>query len=336
MQFMIPSCIAFALFYFIMRYLKVSWEQRKLPSWSRYPLGVFAWGTFLGFAGIVVGVVMMIIHIFMDPGFSSGFAMIAFALGVGAIAKFANGNPELFDYQAMIPFLKDSLAFVDPTRRWTNIFEELDKHEVRKVYKEIEGKELLEQDVLYDEKLKQMLGEAKPGAFSSDTRVKSPKEAEQLLAQPVASPHLKLELEQLREGQTVDVSDSWKINRLKRSSHDYFKLVEKVIVDPAEKSISIFLQSETFTLEQAKDLVTFFRMKQDVYDFLQAVHQREWVQPYLAGIETFICTCSHYEDEAFVGPRVHPVCSFEISRAELKAHEHSYFNAGEMKGEVVG
>ena len=331
-----PSLVSFCVFYFTLRYLKLFWEKRKLPSWSRFVLGIFAWGALLSFLGVLWGLAQPIIGLFTNPSMGLAFVITGIALGVGGIAKYANANPELFDFQSMKPFLKDSLAFVKPSLRWNNIFEDLDKHNVRKIYRETSGKELPDGDGKDDPQLKQKLAGTKLNAFSRDGRVAAPKWAKELVAQTIASPHLKTELEQLQRRTAVDISDSWKINSLKRSSHDYFKLVSTAVVDPLAGVFDLHLQSEEFTPERVEDPVKLFQMKQEVYDFFQAVHQEKWVQPYLNGIEIFRCTCVHYEDEAFVGPRSHPVCRFEISRTELRKHEQSYFNAGEMNAEILG
>lgn len=331
LRIFIPSIILFCFFYFALRSLKTSWEQRKLPHWSKVFLGLLAWGALLSFFGILWGVAQPIIQLFTSPTMGLAFELVGLALGAAVIAKYANANPEFFDFPSMKPFLKDSLAFVNPALRWDNVFEDLDKHEVRRIYKEVSGRELQEGD----EQLKRQVDAALPTAFSRDTRVPAPKGVDALLAQLITSPHLQSELGQLRAGKVADISDSWKINRLKKSSHAYFSLVEKVAVDPAASILDLQLQSELFTEERVKDPVLLYRLKQDVYDFLQAVHQQDWVQPYVGGIKTFRCTCSHYEDEAFIGPRTHRVCSFEMPRAELKAREQSYYNAGEMKTEIL-
>jgi len=65
------------------------------------------------------------------------FGLVSLVVGAGLIAKYSNAHPELFDYEAMKPFLKDSLAFADPARKIDDIFIELDRHEVRTIYKEV-------------------------------------------------------------------------------------------------------------------------------------------------------------------------------------------------------
>jgi hypothetical protein len=214
--------------------------------------------------------------------------------------------------------------------------EEVDKHEVRRVYKEVTGNDLPGEDERYERELKKKL-EATKGKefFSKDKRVAPSKELLAALKQTIESPHLKEELQQLQQGTIVDISDSWHINRLKRSSHDYFHVVKTVTVDPGSRRMTFILESEQFADGQARDPASLYRLKQNLYDFLQAVNQQDWVQPYLNHAATIVCTCSHFEDQAFIGIQVHQICRVEISRAELKSYENRFYDVGQMKTEVL-
>jgi hypothetical protein len=336
MKILFLSLILFCFFYFTMRYLKHPWEKRQLPPWSKYILGVFAWGSLLSFLGVLWGLAQPVIQLFTSPNMGLAFLIMGLALAVGAIAMYANANPELFDFASMKAFLKDSLAFANPARSWMLLAEEVDKHEVRRVYKEVTGKELPAEDERYDRELKKKL-EATKGKefFSGDKRVAASKELLAVLKQTIESPLAKEELQQLGQGAMVDISDSWHINRLKRSTHDYFLLVKTVTVDPGSKRMSFMLESEQFADGQVRDPVSLYRLKQNLYDFLQAVHQQDWVQPYLNHAATIVCTCSHFEDQAFIGIQVHQICRVEISRADLKLYENRYYDVGQMKTEVL-
>ena len=336
MKILFVSLIIFCFCYFTLRYLKLFWEKRQLPPWSKYILGVLAWGALLSFLGILWGLAQPVIELFTAPNNGLAFLLVGLAMGVGAIAKYANANPELFDFDSMKAFLKDSLSFANPARSWMLLSEEVDKHEVRRVYKEVTGNDLPGDDDRYDRELKKKL-EASKGKefFSKDKRVTASKELLNLLGQTIESPHAKEELQQLQGGATVDISDSWHINRLKRSSHDYFHMVKKVTIDPGLQQMTLMLESEQFTDAQVQDAVSLYRLKQNLYDFLQAVHQEAWVLPYLNHVVTISCTASHFEDEAFVGVQVHPTCRVEISRADLTAYENRFYDVGQMKAEVL-
>ncbi len=336
MKILFLSLIPFCFCYFSLRYLKLAWEKRQLPPWSKYLLGLLAWGALLSFLGILWGLAQPIIQLFTNPNMGLGFLVGGLALGISAMLKYVVANPEFFDFASMKPFLKDSLAFANPARSWMLLAEEVDKHEVRRVYKEVTGNDLPGDDERYDRELKKKL-EATKGKeyFNEDKRVQASKELLAVLKQAIESPHLKEELKQLKQGAMVDISDSWHINRSKRSSHDYFHVVKTVTVDPVSKHMSLMLESEQFGDKQVRDPASLYRLKQNLYDFLQGVHQEDWVQAYLQHVTTISCTCSHFEDQAFVGIQVHSICRIEISRADLRAYENRFYDVGQMKTEVL-
>lgn len=336
MKILFLSLVPFCFFYFTMMYLKLLWEKRQLPAWTQYPLGVIAWAIVVSFLGILWGLAQPVIQLFTAPSMGLAILLTGLAMGVGAIAKYANANPELLDFDSMKAFLKDSLSFANPTRSWMNLSEEVDKHEIRRVYREVTGNDLPDDDERYDRELKKKL-EASKGKeyFSKDKRVPASREGLKMLGQIIESPHAQKELRLIREGSIVDISDSWQINTLKRSSHDYFRLVKNITVDPGLRQMNLMLESEQFTDGQVRDAASLYRLKQNLYDFFQAVHQEAWVQPYLDQVTLISCTISHYEDEAFIGVQVHPLCRVEISLAVLKTYENRFYDVGQMKTEVL-
>ncbi len=194
MKILFVSLILFCFCYFTLRYLKLFWEKRKLPGWSKYFLGVLAWGALLSSLGVLWGLLQPLILLLTAPNMGIAFYLVGEAMAVGMIAKYANANPELFDFPSMKAFLKDSLAFASPARSWMLLSEEVDKHEVRRVYKEVTGNDLPGEDERYDRELKKKL-EATKGKeyFSKDKRVAAPKEALNLLHQTIESPHARME-----------------------------------------------------------------------------------------------------------------------------------------------
>ncbi len=334
MQILIQSCITFLLCYFILRYLKLSWEKQTLPPWSRFFLGFLAWGALISFLGIAAGAIFLVYLVMVQGDFGSILAFIGLSLGVGLIAKYANANPELFDYPSMKPFLKDSLAFVDPTRNREDVFDNLDRHEIRRVYREVTGNELSLEDERSPAELKKMLEASSGRAWNEDRTVRPRKELKQELAQPIASPHLHLELQQIEKGEAADFTDSWKINTLKKSLHEFFGMVTAASILPGRR-LRLQIEGERFRKEQVQDTKSLYRLKQDLYEFLHAVHEVAWMKPYLGHADVIECTCVQLEVDAFSGVGRTPLLTVEITRAELFAHVNRYFNAGELKTTIL-
>ncbi len=335
MKTLITSLLFFSVCYFTLRYLKLAWEKRQLPPWSKYFLGLLAWGALGSGVGILWGLAQPVIELFTSPNMGVAFLIGGLALAAGGIAKYAHANPELLDFDSMRPFLKDSLAFVNPARSWMNLAEEVDKHEIRRVYKEVTGNDLPDTDQRFENDLKRKLEAAKGKEFSKDKLVPASRKALEELQQPSESPQVKEELRQIRQGSAVDISDSWRINSLKRSSHEYFRLVKSVVVDPVTKQMHLVLESDKFADDRVRTPASLYRLKQDLYDFLQVLHKEKWMEPYLASITHLVCTCSFFEDDAFAGVHTHPVCRVEISRSDLKIFESRFYDVGQMKTEVL-
>jgi hypothetical protein len=330
------SIMLFCLFYFTMKYLKAAWEKRQLPAWSKHFTGIFAWGVLVAFIGILWGLVQPIIDLFTAPSMGIGIQLCAYTFIVSILLKYAHANPELFEVAAMLPFLRDALVFSNPGRSRMLLAEEMEKHKVRQIYKDTTGKDLRIEGDQWDASLKKkLLAVKKNEAYAQDTRVAPSKESLSVLQQPIQSILAKEELKQLRHGILVDISDTWQLNRLKKASHHYFHMVKKVTVDPVSRQVTIVLESEQFTDARIQDPASLYRLKQDLYDFLQGVHQQDWVQPYLQFATTISCTCCHVEDLVFGDILVHPVCCVEISRDVLKANENIPYDAGKLPVEVL-
>ena len=330
------SLIIFSVCYFSLKSLKASWEKNQLPKQARYLLGILSWGVLISSCGILWEIVQPIIDLFTAPNFEIAIQLMILSTVATVFVKISHAHPEFFDFPSMKLFIKDSIRFSNPARRKTILSEELDKHNIRRIYKETTGKELPEYDEKYERALQNKLQQAKKDEyFYKDKRVPASKQVLAELKKPIESIHLKEELKQLQEKTAVDISDSWYLNRQKKSAHQYYHIVRKVIIDPASQRIEFILESSQFTDEKVHEREALYRIKQNLYDFLQAVNQQEWTQPYLKFVSLFSCTCSYVEDGVFGGPQVHSVCRMEVSRAKLKEYENKFFDVGNIEVEIL-
>jgi len=92
------------LCYFTLRSIKSVWEEGRLESWTRIPLGLAAWGALLGAGGIVAGIAEPVFGMLHNPDMSQGFLIGVLALGATGTLSYANSNPELFDFDSMKSF----------------------------------------------------------------------------------------------------------------------------------------------------------------------------------------------------------------------------------------
>ncbi|HWP81359.1 MAG TPA: hypothetical protein VNN76_01765 [Bacteroidota bacterium] len=136
------SAILFGLCYYALKTFYRAWSKSALPAWSRPVTGLLAWGVLLSFAGIVVGVADPIADLLTNPNEAAAYKIAGLAIVISAVWKYVVDNPEVLDFAHMKPFIREALAFRNLRLRRVNIFEELDKHEVRRIYRETTGKEL--------------------------------------------------------------------------------------------------------------------------------------------------------------------------------------------------
>ena len=169
MKILLFSLIIFNFCYFTMRYVKIYWDRHQLPHWLKYPLGILTWGILISVFGILWGLVQPIIDLFTAPNMGVCMQLIAYAFAISILATFLNANPEVLDFASMRPFLKDSLIFTNPAYRKINFTDELDKHDIQRVYKETTGKDFREYDKLHEQELqKKFTAIKREESFSKD------------------------------------------------------------------------------------------------------------------------------------------------------------------------
>lgn len=335
MIILIISFLAFLVFYFSLKSFYTAWEKRRLPKWSRAVTGLLAWAIVISFGGIL--------YSFFELFAAFDMGLIFVALGATAFWKYTTANPELFDFPHMKFFIKRALEFESPLLKKENIFEELDKHEVRRVYRETTGKELtvkVDDDPLLRKMARESLEETedrlskakRESRFEKDKTVGANKRLiEQMLKTPIKSPHLRSELQQLSKGTVVNITDSWKLNSLSRSSHELYGKVSEAIVHPKEKQLSLTIIADTITQQHMQSPPRLLLVKQEIYDFFQHVNQQDWMKPYFAFVATIECICSELIDDPFAGPKITELLKAEITTDELKQYQNRFYNAGELR-----
>ena len=97
----------------------------------------------------------------------------------------------------------------------------------------------------------------------------------------------------------------------------------------------LVLESKHFTNDKVREKESLYHLKHNLYEFAQAVNQQDWMQSYLHFVSMISCTCCHVEDEVFAGPQVHQICRVELSRDQLKTNENKFYDAGQIKVELL-
>ncbi len=256
-------------------------------------------------------------HIVCSPVMRQGWEFCIIVLMFAAVAKLLVTFPEILDFSHVKPFLTESLMFSNYARKHDDIFEELDKHQVREIYEEVTGQPFPKFEVK-----KKEIPHTDPD--------RAMKELEQLRAQGIRSVHLQTELASLKAGQIVDITDSWKLNCLKRKPHPLCDQISDVKIDSVQKALSFRIDYPEISLERLRDSVFIFQLKQDLYDALQAIDTEEWMKPYAPFYERMKLSCFATEVDDFGNWHPYRFMNLEIEVAELRKRVGKFFNVGEL------
>ena len=339
MGILIVSAIVFVAAYAPLRPLKDLWEQDRLPAWTRVPAGILAWAVVLAALGVCVGIATPFVQLFFTPNMVIAYEIGGIAFLAALVWRLSVVFPELLDFDRMNPFLRERLRFENPRKRRGGVFEQLDRHNIREVYRQTTGSSLPEERGLNGDESGVARKQVHAGfenrtgmAFQRDKVVrKNPKEIQELLARPTLLPHQKDELAALAQGRAVDITDSWKLLALRQPSNDLFPLVQKVVVDPAQRLLTLTIHSPSVETAHLADRVRHYRLKQNTYDFFQAVLAENWTPNYLPFVDRFVAEWYHITDEVFVGITLTPLVRCEITVKELQQLAGKFYVAGELR-----
>lgn len=318
MKIFIPAFFVFAALWFLMRLIKELWEKDKLPGWFSPIGGIIAWGIVASAVGMVWGVADPGIRLFTEPSYGVAFELIGllFALSMGA--KFLADNPEIMDFSRVKPLIIESLQFRKYNLRREDIFEELDKQNIKKVYSETTGKEFP----------KEMQKKMKPIPHMEPEEAL--KELERVRAIPLRSAHLQDQLSQLKAGEVADISDSFKLNAVKRKTHDFYDLASEMKITPSEKLLAFKIVFPNVNAQTTFDADMIFRLKQNLYDLLQALRSEAWLKPYMEYFENLRVVCYRTDMDTFGLPAEKSFCSVQIALMELAQRDGKLFVATEL------
>ncbi len=145
---------------------------------------------------------------------------------------------------------------------------------------------------------------------------------------PVQSIHLQDEVRRLAQGEEVDISDSWHMNSLRRASNPLYLQISEVRIRPAVGVLSFRLTVQDVQQEDLRDVKIVYRLKQDLYDVLQAIRSEEWMRPYARFFQSMTVKCYATRLNSFGQPLLYPFMTINVAVEELEKLEGRFFNVG--------
>ena len=312
----VTSFVIFGVLWALLRLGREAWAKNQLPRWMTPVGGVVAWGAVLSLAGPVIAIARLFLRVMERPDVAAGYEFGGIAILGSLVVKVLIDHAEILDYDRVQPFFFASLKFQPYGQKRDNIFAELERHEIRTLYKEQTGKDLILEN---QEKKIPSLTPEQARKLLEESRKVNPR-----------SVHLKTEVDQLLQGKETDINEAFVINRMKVDRHRLYNEISDLKIDPASKTLRFKIRFPELSPGVELTAEKLFRIKQDFYDVLQFLNMEFWMKPYVPFVETFDVTCHRVELDSFNMPEPIPFMRVEIPTAELRQRENSIFIATEL------
>jgi hypothetical protein len=311
------SLVLFAVLYFPLRLLHDYWKKLSVPSWGVYIAGVLSWGVVVSLAGPPYTIGLACLEVAKHPNEGTAIEALIVIFLTGIILRTVTVHTEILDWGNMKSFLRESLFFRDYFAEHEDLFVQLEKKRIRDIHKETSGQELRE-PILQKRELRHTDPET------------AKRELEQLRAKPIQSIHFQEELGRLRGGETVDVTDTFMINVLKHPTHELYQHCYEMRINPEEKHLSFKVRLTSITAATTIDAERLYRIKQELYDLLQAIATEGWLKPYLEFFDRILVTSFRVQLDGFDLPQDFPFLSIDIPLRELRVREGKVYSVADI------
>lgn len=315
--FIISVCVLLVSFFILQRQKQRQVHQgiQKIPAFIG---GIAAWSVVTVLAIALVKIVQFSYHLFTAPAaemaaelMAGAFAFVGGLFGVVMVFRLT----QIVDTFYFREFFIHSLAFRAYEIKRDDVFAELEQHVINQVREETSDTPEAA-DVMREKKIKKH----DPGQLR--------KELARQKHRPVQSIHLEDEIRRLGRGEEVDISESWHMNSLRRSSHPLYLQISEVRISPGGGILSFRLTVQHVQQEELSDPKIAYRLKQDLYDVLQGIRSEEWMMPYAQFFHSMSVKCYATRLDSFGQPLLYPFITIDVGMDELEKLEGRFFDVG--------
>ncbi|MGA2622772.1 MAG: hypothetical protein ABSF91_02880 [Bacteroidota bacterium] len=315
--FIISVCILLVSFFMLQRLKQQQAHQgtQKIPAFIG---GLAAWSVVIMLATGLFKIVQFTYHLFTAPAaemaaelMAGAFAFVGGLIGVLMVFRLS----QIIDTFYFREFFVHSLAFRAYEIKRDDVFVELEQHVINQVRKETSDTQEAA-DLLREKKIKKHDPE------------QLRKELARQKHRPVQSIHLVDEVQRLGQGEEVNISDSWHMNSLRSASHPLYLQISEVRISPAGETLSFRVIVQDVQQEELGDSQIAYRLKQDLYDVLQAIRSEEWMRPYARFFHSMSVKCYATRLDSFGQPLLYPFITIDVRVDELEKLEGHFFDVG--------
>ncbi|MEX0736281.1 MAG: hypothetical protein WD182_02495 [Bacteroidota bacterium] len=285
----------------------------NFPLWGITLCGLLAWVFVLS----TISMPLWIVYLVYDLLGNKNLNQIYLLLFIGVVGGMLFQAKEMLDSPQVWDFARTAIWFRPYTVRTLRLDDELEKKRIKEIHRTTTGKTAVD-----------LPSEVK---FRTEDEIrKLQEEARAAAGRGLQPAGLKEDLLELQSERPVDLSDTWKINSFRKSSHAWYGTTLEVRIDPGRATIAFRLNLPEIRRDQLREANALFSFKQDVYALLQAIHTEEWLKPYASFFSTIELTCIGIETDGFGQTALLPFFRISARTSELAKREGKFFAATEL------
>ena len=314
MEGFVTATIVAGLFYAVLRFFKISWLKQGFPASFIYLAGVFAWFAALTIVAALYSFISMTIDLISSFDTDTLIPYVIILIVVGIAVKLLSDRSEILDIPHMIPFLRSALFFQPYDARRQELVERNERIQIAQARKAAAERVASGQPA---EEAIDISEDSAKGEATASTTAQEPQET--------------TELDLLKRGEGVDISEIFKSNTEKLPSHPLYQLISMVRIDPSDKSMSFRMVLPSSATEPELTQEKLKRIKQGVYQVFQALIVEQWLKPYGAFIGSVKTNCFRVRKDEFDMTSESMFMSVKMDVNQIRQHRGKPFNSDEFE-----
>jgi hypothetical protein len=256
---------------------------------------------FLNFVLITILAVTENVYLF----YNLFFMLLVIVVGL----RIALHPPEGFEVDDVKDFLRESLLFNNYLRRKdAESREEYDRFIVEMTHRETSDKPI--------ELLSPRKRAKEQNRFAGITTESIGQEKNQKVTEKI-----RRETDKLRTGETIDITDIFRIELMNNENHRYLGKLNEFIIDPGKKTFSMRLSfPDSMTIDE-KNEKQMNGLIGELYEMLQILQSEQWLQPYTPYFRTITLRVAHSVWGDLGNVTARDLFTISISLANLRRHD---------------
>jgi len=313
MEDFLTAIIIAGLFYAVLRFFKISWLKQSFPPSFIYIAGVFAWCTGLALVASVYSFISMTVDLISSFDTDSLIPFVGLLVVLGIAVKLLSDRKQVLDIAHMIPFLRTSLLFQPYDAKRQEMVERQEKMQLAKARKEAAER----------------VASGQPADEVIDISEDQSGKSDQTNA-GVESAQATTELDLLKRGEGVDISELFKASTAKLPAHPLYQFISLLRIDPSDKVMSFRMVLPSSATEPELTPEKLQRVKQGAYQVFQALMTEQWLKPYSTFFSSIKTTFFRVRKDEFDMTREILFMTIQIDVGQLRQYRGKPFNSAEF------